>query len=123
MAHHPGGAKHLNDLWISDEAVQGSNGEPVADPSCVEPLALSRPRIGAKENTVPTGDPVRLRLPRSSDEPPVEPDGRIGLGPELSYVAGHHWSLTFDEPGRYLVTYTVTPHLVEAKRCGFDEVK
>lgn len=52
-----------------------------------------------------------------------DPDRRIGLGPELSFFAGYQWSFTFDEPGRYLVICTVTPHFVEAKMYGFVEVK
>lgn len=52
-----------------------------------------------------------------------DPEGRIGLGPGLSFSSGHEWSYTFPEPGRYLVICTVTPHFVEAKMYGYVHVK
>lgn len=48
---------------------------------------------------------------------------RIFLGPSLSFFGGHTTSFTFEEPGRYLVICTVTPHFVENDMYGWVIVK
>lgn len=51
------------------------------------------------------------------------PDGRIFLGPALSFFSGHQTSFTFSTPGRYLVICTVTPHFVDARMYAWVIVK
>jgi plastocyanin len=50
-------------------------------------------------------------------------DGRIGLGPALSFFGGHVWSFTFEKPGRYLVICTIAPHFLGSKMYGWVIVK
>lgn len=52
-----------------------------------------------------------------------DPDGRIFLGPALSFFNGHQTSFTFSTPGRYLVICTVTPHFVDATMYAWVIVK
>ena len=54
-----------------------------------------------------------------------DPDGRVAYGPEQSF-APMQWTTppgTFDQPGRYFVICTTTPHFVVAKMYGWVIVK
>lgn len=55
-----------------------------------------------------------------------DPDDRIVLGPPQSFAPQQVWTTpagTFDEPGRYLVICTTTPHFVSAKMYGWVIVR
>lgn len=55
-----------------------------------------------------------------------DPDSRIVLGPPQSFAPVQPWTTpagTFDEPGRYLVICTTTPHFVSAKMYGWVIVR
>ena len=52
-----------------------------------------------------------------------DPDGRIFLGPAMSFFGGHQTSFTFSSPGRYLVICTVTPHFIDAGMYAWVIVK
>jgi hypothetical protein len=52
-----------------------------------------------------------------------DPDGRLALGPPVSFAPQQWTSPPLTQPGTYLVICTVTPHFVEANMYGWIIVK
>lgn len=119
---HP--SAHARDRMRPGTVVISRGGTVTFDVGAIHQVAIYGDGIGPDDIEVGPGTLEDSPIP--GPFPPDfiidDPAERIYLGPAISF-SGHTTSFTFDEPGRYLVICTVTPHFVANDMYGWVIVK